>query len=198
MDSCACTIMILSFIKSTVFISSIHTLYPHSSPLQMMSFVNCEHLSMLFMASIILTSHAVLGSTNSVHDSYPDGIAHLAAEPDISMLKSWQQLPKCYEDICKHICTITDLSSSDITHQYKVTYSTTRDERQAKLKIFYCFSLRLQLFLGRHNLRPLGNWNGSVFSCSSIYGSYAQQTQKEGIHLQIYNIPDALHGGQLS
>ena len=175
MDSCACTIMILSFIKSTVFISSIRTLHPHSSPLQMMSFVNCEHLSMLFMASIILTSYAVLGSTNSIHDSYPDGIAHLVAEPDISTLDSWQQLPKCYKDICEHICTITNLSSSDITHQHKVTYSTTRNEGQAKLKIFYYFSLRLQLFLGRHNLGPLGNWNGSVFSCSLMYGSYAQQ-----------------------
>ena len=110
--------------------------------------------------TIILIYYPVLNSKDTIYDSYLNGVACLAAKPELNTeLEPWQLLPQSYEDICQYICIVGNLMSTDNTRQHRVVYSLSIAKQEADMTSFYCFSLRLHMFLGWHNLALLGNWD---------------------------------------
>jgi hypothetical protein len=96
-------------------------------------------------------------------DLWPIPFAATVDNRSSQELEQWQLVPFTFTDICEWAYVAKRHATSDHTRLYNILYKCPDGDTST----IYPVVLRVQGFLGRFELSPLGTWNGFVYSTIS-------------------------------
>ncbi|KAI0057502.1 hypothetical protein BV25DRAFT_1920092 [Artomyces pyxidatus] len=99
--------------------------------------------------------------TELVRDQWPGSVARTAADELAYQQLTHQHVVPCtYEDMCEWAYVWHDARSHNFSRQFRLLHHPTPTYDQMNLRHVE-ITFRFQGFLGKHNLKTLGNWNGN-------------------------------------